>query len=181
VSADVVRGTIESSEDRFEWRPPLSETAGRNRNLFRLAFLVGAALAALWAVESVRGSGAAAFAIAMLFPALVLFGGLGVDRIFAVGTRLRIVATPAGMRIADGRRQIDVPLATVSSIDVDDRPGPGRSPSAATWSIVVRRVDADPVRVVIPIGPTGVFVRSDAVALERELRRRCGVGVPENP
>ncbi len=179
-----VRGTVEASDARFVWTPARSENAGRNRTRFRLVWLVLVVISAVFAAASVWSDGLDAVVFSMFAPGLLLLAGVGIDRVFAVGGKYRVIVDHAGLSIDPGRRtKVTFDRSNISSISVHTRQTTNvgtSNTSSSQWYIQVGRRSDQPgdtaFSSVIPLGLGTSFGRNDAIALESELRRRCGLG-----
>ncbi len=179
-----VRGAVEASDARFVWTPARSENAGRNRTRFRIFWLVLVTVTVILAAVSVWSDGLDAVVFSMFAPGLLLLAGVGIDRVFAVGGRYRVVVDHSGLSIDPGRRaKVTFDRSNIASISVNTRQvtsGGSTNTSSSQWYIqVVRRSDQPSDTAftsVIPLGLGTSFGRNDAIALEAELRRRCDLG-----
>ncbi|MEZ5227578.1 MAG: hypothetical protein R2710_13135 [Acidimicrobiales bacterium] len=179
-----LRGAVEASPDRLTWMVPRGDNAVRNRRRFRIGLAVTFLGFAIVAAVSVRDDGLDAMVLSMFAPLLYLLIGLGIDRAFMTGSKFKLIVDASGLTVDRGRtRTLTIPRADIKTIDVSTRSSgvtvDGTSTNANHWFLTVHRHSdqpgARPYGSMLPVGLGGSFTRNDAIALEAELRRRCGL------
>ncbi len=158
------RGTIESGLDRFVWSPPLTDSATRARRRIRIVSAALVLSAALWAAASVWSDGLDAVVFALIVPLLLVMIAVGIDRLFAVGSGLRVEVDDQTLTLVRGARRDRVGVDDLATVSVVSK--------STGWYVVIGRVDGDPLSALVPVGVGSAFDRLEATALEAELRRR---------
>ncbi len=167
-------GTIESTTDRFVWSPPLTGNAIIVRRRLRATSAMLVVLTSLWAGASVWADGLDAVAFALIVPLILFAVAVLIDRLFAVGGRLRLEVDGDALVMQRGKRRDVVPRHEIAGVairskSVDDRSSPG----PPGWYVVIERVDGPTLSAIVPVGMGSAFDRHEALRLEATLRRRC--------
>ncbi len=169
----VPRGTVESSPERYAWTPPLTAAATAARRQIRLGSAVLIGLAAVWAATSVWSDGLDAVVFALIVPLLLVAIAVGIDRLFAVGSGFRVEVGDQVLTLARGGRRDRVDADDIVAVSVVSKTAGVRSPAGQPgWYVVIDRADGESLSALVPVGIGSAFGRSEANALEGELRRR---------
>lgn len=168
-------GTIESTDARFVWSPPLTAGATTARKRLRALAVPVVLLAAVWAGTSVWRDGFDAVVFALIVPLMLIGVFAAADRLIGVGRNLRIETVPEGLVIKRGLAKQIVPATTITELAVISKRAEDHARSRpGGWYLAVDRANDEALSIPIPVGGGSAFDRGEASALEAELRRRCG-------
>lgn len=165
-----------ASDDRFEWRPPVSPRAERRRVWLRIGYVGFALVIAVIGVVSAWGDPVGVVLSAVTVPGLILLAGGAFDYVLGRNRRFRIVVDDGVLTVDRAGRERSIPL-TGATVGVDTQshlqttPGSSAMTRTVFWMLTVRAPDGSELLQKFP-GWGTTTRRDDYVALERELRQR---------